>query len=150
MARAISSPVAAKPGETAPKAARPPRAPARFLHNTDAPPVVQAGQIALVLLSKTKSGSWAELLDKVEQDGFVPQQWVRLTEEQQKLLEEHAHILQFVGRSPLVTVFACGTCGLHGFASQGSMSAKCPFTLGCDGTVVKAPSTPARAPKPTS
>lgn len=107
-------------------------------HAPDAPEVVQAAQIALVIIGIAKKQDWAGVL--ADPDSYA---LVRLTEEQQAILERHAGILPYLSRTKRGlpgqsrTLFACPACGRFAF-TLGDAPARCGSTLGCTGVPVKA------------
>lgn len=115
-------------------------------HNLTAPPVIQAAQIALVLMSAAKTSNWAGVL--AEKDLA---ERVQLTDEQQHLLEEHRGILPYLTRGgregTLRSVIACPVCHRLMFTGTGTAPTRCQMTLGCDGKPVKARSTQEPEPK---
>lgn len=104
-------------------------------HAPNAPAVVQAAQIALVAMKAARVATWAEFVARPDADLRA---MVSLTAEQQGLLEDNRHILPMLGVKPLITVAACTVCGRYGLVGSAAASAKCAFTLRCEGTVTKA------------
>ena len=125
-----------------------PKVPARksIRHNLTAPPAIQAAQIALVLMSVAKASSWAGVVA----DTTLAER-VELTDDQQRLLEEHRGILPYLTRGgregTLRSVIVCPTCQRLMFTSTGTAPTKCQMTLACEGKPVKARSTQEPAPK---
>jgi hypothetical protein len=128
-------------------AAKKPVVRAAIRHNTSAPGVIQAAQIALVLMSRAKSPDWAGVVAET-----TLAERVELSDEQQALLEKHRGILPYLtrggGQSILRSVIACPVCERVMFTTSGSAPARCLMSLGCEGIPVKAKSTQESAPKP--
>lgn len=115
-------------------------------HNPDAPAPIQAAQIALVLMAAAKAPNWAGVVS----DNTLAQR-VELTDEQQKLLEDHRGILPYLTRGgregTLRSLIACPACGRTMFTATGTAPSKCLMKLGCEGVPVKARSTQEPLPK---
>lgn len=125
---------------------KPPPTRKSIRHNLTAPPAIQAAQIALVLMSVAKSSSW----EGVVADTRLAER-VQLTDQQQRLLEEHRGILPYLTRGgregTLRSVIVCPSCQRMMFTSTGAAPTRCQMTLGCEGKPVKARSTQEPAPK---
>lgn len=115
-------------------------------HNQSAPPVIQAAQIALVLMQVAKSANWAGVVAD-----HTLNQRVQLSDTQQALLEEHRGILPYLTRGgregTLRSVIACPECERLMFTTSSSAPTKCLMKLGCEGVPVKARSTQEPLPK---
>ena len=120
-----------------------PKAPRSSRHNPAAPPLVQAAQIALVILTATKHNLWNDMVrDPASHSAVI------LTAEQQELLETHRHILPHLQRKPVRTVLACDTCDRFVFTDTATAPARCSLSLGCNGTPARASTTAYTDPKP--
>ena len=132
---------------TAPKKRKaPPRKavkpPASIRHDLDAPPAVQAAHIALIIERKLDVDNWRGVHKWIAMHGD-PRSKVILSEHQQQLLDTYAHLLPYVSRRPKHVVIACPVCGRYGVSTSAS-SAKCTYTLGCEGKLVSSKMTEAR------
>lgn len=119
------------------------RGPRSITHTPGVPEVVQAAQIALLAMKAAKVKTWA---DFVARPADELRQLIVLTEDQQELLERHRRVLPSLQLSPVVTVYGCTHCGKYGLAGPAAISAKCAFTLQCQGAVKKASLTDYRKP----
>jgi hypothetical protein len=125
------------------------KAPNLVTHDVTAPPVVQAAQVALVVMGLCKASTWAEVValfnDAGEPTGRAAA--MALTPEQAALLDEHRAILPYLSRnakgiSVARTVYACPVCGRFGFLlGKRTAPTRCGFSVTCPGKPVKARST---------
>lgn len=118
--------------------------PKTFRHSPHTPEAVQAVQVAILTMKAAGVKRWSELVEKPIADVRAK---VNLDPEQQSLLEKHAHLLRYIQISPLISIAGCDACGRYGLAASANVSAKCGFTRGCTGKVVKASSLEYKGPK---
>lgn len=109
-------------------------------HNPEAPRPAQAAQIAFVLIGVAKGKTWADVVA----DTTLSER-VELTEEQQKLLEEFAWILPYLGKGggdfSARTIICCQECERVMFTSGSAAAPKnCKLNLSCKGVPVRAKS----------
>lgn len=126
------------------------RKPARTTvrHNPDAPDVCQAAQIATVIMKRLHVSNWEGVVERASTSDV--REKVRLTAEQQELLDEHQNILPYLQTSPTVTVVCCTVCNRFGFQDKRNPGKSCPFTHRCAGELVKAKLTEEREPETTT
>lgn len=115
-----------------------PKPPKAIVHNTTAPAVVQAAQIALIAMKTAKVSTWEQFLARPDAD---LRKLITLTQEQQGLLEDHRAILPYLKVTPPVSIAACAKCGRYALVGSAAVAAKCSYTLRCDGSVMKATTT---------
>lgn len=96
-------------------------------------------------MRRLKVGTWGQVVEVAAREDI--RQLVRLTPEQQSLLDRYTYILPFLRVKPTITVAACTACGRYGFTGPGSLPTRCYFTHRCDGKLVRARSTAATATK---
>lgn len=121
--------------------ARKPKPAITVLHDVNATPIIQAAQIAFAVMAAAKKDSWA---DAISTEGLPS--LVRLTPEQQEILETHRQVLPNLRRrSPVISVEACPACGRWGWSAS-PVQKKCSWTLGCAGAPVKAAATAWKPP----
>lgn len=126
-------------------APRKPAPPKTFQHSVDAPEPCQAAQVAQLVMRRLKVGTWGQVVELATREDI--RVLVRLTPEQQALLDRYSFILPFLRVKPTITVAACAACGRYGFTGPGSLPTRCYFTHRCDGKLVRARSTAAAAAK---
>lgn len=128
-------------------AARTARKPASraIRHDPSKPDVVQAAQIAMLVMKKLRVNQWRDVVELAATTDV--RERVQLTPEQQSLLDANMNVLPHLMVKPITTVFACDTCGLYGLAGKGAVGKKCSLTLHCPGALHKASSAAPRAPK---
>lgn len=107
-------------------------------HNESAPDVIQATQIALVLIAAAKGTTWADVIADEDLHSRV-----ELTPEQQAVLERNAAILPYLGRGggerTARSTIACPECNRFMFtAGAGTAPTRCLMTTGCPGKPMKA------------
>ena len=113
-----------------------------IVHDQDAPPVVQAANIALLALRAARCNDWVTLGSDETRRNFII-----MDAEQQQLLADHHRILGFLSLSPLRTVYACNTCHREALTDGAGTSVKCNLTFGCLGETKKAANRTAKAVK---
>lgn len=119
-----------------------PKVPEPLRHDVTAPEPVQAAQIALLVMKKTKCQTWKGVIEKSQEMDIREKVW--LQPEQQDLIDRYAALLPFLSTSPLVTVVACPVCGSFGLHDKRPPGTKCIFTIRCEGKPVKASSVEVR------
>lgn len=116
------------------------------------PRAAAAAGLALAVLIKTKTATWAEGIEKAAADGQWPMPIVQLDEDQIDLLDEHREALRLLrtdgARKTLVTLAACSDCAAAWLLSAGAPPTRCNLTDGCGGKPVKATAAK-RAPEPS-
>lgn len=110
-------------------------------HNLTLPPIAQAANLALIIMGAAKVSTWKDLVNHPENRAHL-----RLTPEQQQLLDDHADLLDSLCRTPLRTIYTCPTCGRFAYIDKAASPTRCNLTLGCSGTPVKATTTAGRLP----
>ncbi|HEY5878921.1 MAG TPA: hypothetical protein VIU11_08420 [Nakamurella sp.] len=112
------------------------------IHVPDAPPCAQAASLAGMLLRITRQPTWPALAQAVaggDENTLVRLAEFRLTDEQQKLLDEWAAVIEVAVVEPSGTVCVCSRCGDWSVIGSRSVPSACRTTSGCAGTVTKAP-----------
>ena len=115
--------------------------------DTALPKPGQAAALALTLLRLTRTGTWTELADKVN-DGqeavHKALSGIYLTPDQLALLQEHSAVVSQVAHgAPRRTIALCDLCGEHVTVARKSPPSRCVMTLLCEGTYTKV--SPAKA-----
>lgn len=114
--------------------------PKLFRENTEFPDVPRAAHIGILVLKATGCSSWAQLVDSPETHSRV-----QLTLDQQRLIDDYAHVVQYVRTTPLCTVLYCPDCKRWVLATKNpGRTAKCNLTIGCSGVLMYVSSLPMR------
>lgn len=105
------------------------------------PPLSRAAHIAMLVLGAAGCNTWKSLVETP-----AAQKRVRVTAEQQKLLNDYSYVIQYIQRTPMRTINFCPICCRWSVVAKNPAvkSSGCKQTIGCTGQVVRVGKTPAK------
>ncbi|MHA3724235.1 hypothetical protein ACXR2T_10185 [Leucobacter sp. HY1910] len=111
--------------------------------DTSLPPLPQAAHLALLVMAAAGCNDWQSLVESEE-----VQQRVRVTPEQQQLLDDYDYVIHRLRRSPLRTLSYCPVCHRWRLVQKNPPAGqKCSLMIGCPGLMLRVFKNKARTPQ---
>lgn len=107
----------------------------KYVHEDDSmPPIPRAAHLAMLILAATGCNTWKTLVETPD-----AQTRVRITPEQQQLINEYGYVIQYVQRSPMRTINYCPVCGRWAIVQKNPpvKQSGCKLSISCTGTLVR-------------
>ena len=111
--------------------------------DTSLPPLPQAAHLAMLIMGAAGCNDWETLANSPE-----AQARVRVTPEQQALLDAYDYVIYRLRRSPLRTVNYCPVCRRWRLVQKNPAAGqKCSMKIGCPGAMLRVSKVVARSPQ---